>query len=98
MARDAAELREVLQSVSTMLKPFYAQVILSALQHPFIEYRDWHSMQVFLQQAVGRTGRAQHWLLLPAKVCCRRSHCTAGSGHIPHTLNEHEAQHVAKLG
>ena len=26
MARDAAELKEVLQSVSTMLKPFYAQV------------------------------------------------------------------------
>ncbi len=27
MARDAAELKEVLQSVSDMLKPFYAQVI-----------------------------------------------------------------------
>ncbi len=26
MARDAAELKEVLQSVSDMLKPFYAQV------------------------------------------------------------------------
>ncbi len=46
MARDAAELKEVLQSVSTMLKPFYAQVILSVLQPPFIEYRDHHNMQV----------------------------------------------------
>ena len=26
MARDSAELKEVLQSVSNMLKPFYAQV------------------------------------------------------------------------
>ena len=32
MARDAAELKEVLQSVSDMLKPFYAQVIFLPLQ------------------------------------------------------------------
>ena len=34
MARDAAELKEVLQSVSTMLKPFYAQVIPSSSLPP----------------------------------------------------------------
>ena len=98
MARDAAELKEVLQSVSTMLKPFYAQVNLSALQPPFLGYRDHYSRLALRQQAGGRTERTQHSHLLPAKVCCRCNHCTAGSVHIPHTLNEHAAQLVAILG
>ena len=77
MARDAAELKEVLHSVSNMLKPFYAQVILSSLQPPFTEYKDPYSMQVLKQQAGGNPGRAQHWHLLSAKVCCSCSHRTA---------------------
>ena len=84
MARDAAELKEVLQSVSTMLKPFYAQVILSALQPLFNEYRGHHAMQHMKQDAGGRTGRAQQ------RICCRpRSAVGAvialqNSVHIPH--------------
>ena len=57
MARDAAELGEVLQSVSTMLKPFYAQVILSALQPPLNEHRNHLCIQALRQQAGERTGK-----------------------------------------
>ena len=51
MARDAAELKEVLQSVSTMLKPFYAQVIFSALQPTSIGDEGCHGVQALRQQA-----------------------------------------------
>ena len=50
MARDAAELKEVLQSVSNMLKPFYAQVILCVLHPIFIEDRDYHTLQASRQK------------------------------------------------
>ena len=60
MARDAAELKEVLRSVSNILKPFYAQVIFSALQPPFFGDRGRHGMQTLGQQGGEKTERSRH--------------------------------------